>query len=173
MENVIKRCWSFFEQVCYLILVKILRIKISLKAWEGLMQFIKFGIIGVSNTLISYVIYLVALVVFQKNNWFGEMDYLIAQILGFLLSVLWSFYWNRKYVFASDKEANPWFQALVKTYCSYAFTGIFLNTVLSILWVEKLGISKMLAPILNIFVSVPLNFVMNKFWAFKKQERKE
>ena len=81
MENVIKRCWSFFEQVCYLILVKILRIKISLKAWEGLMQFIKFGIIGVSNTLISYVIYLVALVVFQKIIWFGEMDYLIAQIL--------------------------------------------------------------------------------------------
>ena len=52
MENVIKRCWSFFEQVCYLILVKILRIKINPKAWEGLMQFIKFGIIGVSNTLI-------------------------------------------------------------------------------------------------------------------------
>ena len=102
MENIIKHCWSFFEQVCYLILVKILHIKINPKAWEGLMQFVKFGIIGVSNTLISYVIYLAALVVFQKNNWFGEMDYLIAQILGFLLSVLWSFYWNRKYVFSSD-----------------------------------------------------------------------
>ena len=80
MENIIKHCWSFFEQVCYLILVKILHIKINPKAWEGLMQFVKFGIIGVSNTLISYVIYLAALVVFQKNNWFGEMDYLIAQI---------------------------------------------------------------------------------------------
>ena len=55
---------------------------------------------------------------------------------------------------------------------TYAFTGLFLNTVLSVLWVEKLGISKMIAPILNIFISVPVNFVMNKFWAFKRQERK-
>ena len=30
----------------------------------------------------------------------------------------------------------------------------------------------MIAPILNIFISVPVNFVMNKFWAFKRQERK-
>lgn len=48
------------------------------------------------------------------------------------------------------------------------FTGLFLNTVLSVLWVQILGISKMIAPIVNLLISVPLNFIMNKFWAFKK-----
>ena len=94
---------------------------------------------------------------------------MIAQVIAFVLSVLWSFYWNRKYVFNSeDGEAVSWYKALIKTYISYAFTGLFLNTVLSVLWVQILGISKMIAPIVNLLISVPLNFIMNKFWAFKK-----
>ena len=98
-----------------------------------------------------------------------KADYLIAQVIAFVLSVLWSFYWNRKYVFNSeDGEAVPWYKALIKTYISYAFTGLFLNTVLAVLWVQILGISKMIAPIVNLLISVPLNFIMNKFWAFKK-----
>ena len=70
MENIIKHCWSFFEWVCYLILVKILHIKINPKAWEGLMQFVKFGIIGVSNTVISYLVYIISLFILQKNSLF-------------------------------------------------------------------------------------------------------
>ena len=122
-----------------------------------------------SNTVISYVIYIVSLLVLQKNSLFETTDYLLAQILGFLLSVLWSFYWNRKYVFDADQGQVPWLQALWKTYVSYAFTGLFLNTVLSMLWVELLGISKVIAPIFNIVINVPINFLMNKFWAFKKK----
>lgn len=30
------------------------------------MQFVKFGIVGLSNTVISYVIYVVTLILFQK-----------------------------------------------------------------------------------------------------------
>ena len=60
---------------------------------------------------------------------------------------------------------------LIKTYISYAFTGLFLNSILSLLWVEVFGIPKIIAPIINLLVSVPLNFIMNKFWAFRKTEK--
>ena len=45
--------------------------------------------------------------------------------------------------------------------------GLFLNSILSLVWVEVFHRSKVIAPIINLLISVPLNFIMNKFWAFK------
>ena len=119
--------------------------------------------------MISYVIYVGVLLLFQKNKMIPTIDYLVAQVIAFILSVLWSFYWNNKYVFQKkDDEERNLLQSLIKTYISYAFTGLFLNSILSLLWVEIVHIPKMVAPIINLLVSVPINFLMNKFWAFRK-----
>jgi len=152
---------------------RILHINLSESQMNGFLQFIKFGIIGVSNTVVSYVIYLGTLWFLQSRNLFPKIDYMIGNITGFLISVLWSFYWNRRFVFkAKEGEVIPWPQALLKTYISYGFTGLILNNILSALWVELLGVSKVVAPLLNIVIQVPINFLMNKFWAFrgKKEE---
>lgn len=164
--------WKFIEKIIDFILCRLLRLKINETQWEALMQFVKFGIVGLSNTVISYVIYVRTLILFQKNNLIPSVDYLVAQVIAFILSVLWSFYWNNKFVFEkADNEERNIVHALIKTYISYAFTGLFLNSILSLLWVEVLGIPKIIAPIINLLVSVPLNFVMNKFWAFRKTEK--
>ena len=133
---------------------------------ENLEQFIKFGIVGVSNTVISYVINIGILLAMRPLNlgW----DYLVGNIVSFLLSVLWSFYWNNKYVFViEDGEKRSIWKALLKTYISYGFTGIILNNVLSWIWIDIFNISKYIAPIINLLASVPINFIMNKLWAFK------
>lgn len=164
--------WKFIEKIIDFILCRLLRLKINETQWEALMQFVKFGIVGLSNTVISYVIYVVTLILFQKNNLIPSVDYLVAQVIAFILSVLWSFYWNNKFVFEkADNEERNIVHALIKTYISYAFTGLFLNSILSLLWVEVFGIPKIIAPIINLLVSVPLNFIMNKFWAFRKTEK--
>jgi putative flippase GtrA len=72
----------------------------------------------------------------------------------------------------SDGEKRSVWAVLVKTYISYAFTGLFLNTVLSVLWIEVFHISKLIAPIINLLFSVPINFLMNKFWAYRKENEK-
>ena len=162
------KLWVYLKKIVRFFLIKVFRLKLSEEAIESFMQFVKFGIVGLSNTVISYVIYLVSLLLFQKVNLFPKVDYLISQVIAFILSVLWSFYWNRRFVFEADNEEVSWIKALIKTYISYAFTGLFLNSVLSILWVDVLHISKLIAPIINLLVSVPLNFILNKFWAFKK-----
>ena len=135
---------------------------------EGVMQFVKFGIVGVSNTFVSYLLYAVALLGLQKAGLFPKIDYLLATVFAFVLSVLWSFYWNNKYVFKIKKgQSRSFWKALFKTYVSYSFTGLFLNSILMVLWVQLLGISEFIAPIINLLVSVPLNFLINKFWAFR------
>lgn len=48
--------WDIVEKMIGFVLCKLLRLKISEKQWENLVQFVKFGIVGLSNTVISYVI---------------------------------------------------------------------------------------------------------------------
>lgn len=169
--------WLVIERITTTIIggfFKILGKEFDKEKSQAFMQFIKFGIVGVSNTLISYVIYLIALKGFQIMNILDKYDYIVAQVIAFILSVLWSFYWNNKYVFTLNKgESRSLFKSLMKTYVSYSFTGLFLNNVLLYLWVEMIGISEYIAPLLNLFISVPVNFVINKFWAYRKENVSE
>lgn len=95
-------------------------------------------------------------------------DFVVANVASFLLSVLWSFFWNNKFVFKTENnEKRSVAKTLLKTYVAYGFTGIVLNNILGFVWISCLGISKYIAPIFNLFISVPLNFFINKFWTFK------
>ena len=145
----------------------LLKISLSNEKKNTIVQFIKFGIVGASNTLISYG--LNVLVLFLLSPFHFRWDWVLGNAVAFILSVLWSFYWNNKYVFALEEgEKRNLIKALLKTYVSYGFTGIILNMALSYLWIEVFGISKYITPLINLIISVPLNFLINKFWAFKK-----
>lgn len=146
--------------------------KLAEDKWQGLMQFVKFGIVGVSNSVLSYVLYALSLFLLQNAEIAVEWNYLIAQAISFVLSVLWSFYWNQKYVFVVEEgQHRSMLKALLKTYVSYSFTGLFLNSVLLSLWIQVLHISEYIAPVINLVINVPVNFLINKFWAFKNEEK--
>lgn len=163
--------WKIIENIAHAVLsffFGIFHKELQEEQFSAFMQFVKFGVVGVSNTLINYAIYVVSLLILDKSGVSDSTDYLIATVIAFIISVLWSFYWNNKYVFKEEegKTRSIW-KALVKTYVSYSFTGLFLNSLLMVFWVQVLHMSKLIAPILNLLISVPLNFIINKFWAFK------
>ena len=148
----------------------ILHIKLSDAKVEGLTQFVKFGLIGVTNTLISYGIYMLVIWLMKPVNF--AYDYIIGSVLGFIISVLWSFYWNNKLVFTEGSEKRNILKSLLKTYLSYAATGIVLSNILLYVFVDLMGIPKAVAPILGLLITVPLNFILNKYWAFRKEKKK-
>ena len=160
----IEKIYMFFVELLF----KIIKKDLTDKKRQTFKEFLQFGLVGVSNTIISYLLYVVTLLLVSKSG--VKFDYIIANIVSWLLSVLWSFYWNNKFVFKKEEgeKRNIW-AALFKTYVSYGFTGLILNTILSVLWVSVLHISKMLAPIINLVISIPINFFMNKLWAFGKK----
>ncbi len=146
--------------------------KISDGKKDALVQFVKFGIVGATNTILSYVLYVLTIFVLKPVEL--EWDFVPANLISFFLSVLWSFYWNNKYVFTVEEgKKRNWAWALFKTYLSYAFTGILLTNLLSTLWIKVLGIDELIAPLINLVISVPLNFIINKFWAFKTKKKEE
>ena len=119
-------------------------------------QFFKFGLVGVSNTLISLGTYYLL--------YFVGVNYLVANAVGFVVSVLNSYYWNNKYVFKKTQDGH--LKPLFKTFLSYGSTFL-LSTVLLFALVQDVGISEVAAPIICIAITTPINFVINKLWAFK------
>ena len=160
----IEKIYMFFVELLF----KIIKKDLTDKKRPPCKEFFQAGIVGVSSSIISYLLYVVTVLLVSKSG--VKFDYIIANIVSWLLSVLWSFYWNNKFVFKKEEgeKRNIW-AALFKTYVSYGFTGLILNNILSVLWVSVLHISKMLAPIINLVISIPINFFMNKLWAFGKK----
>lgn len=156
-------------------------------------QFIKFCLVGLSNTIICEGIYVVLL--------FFGVHYLAANIIGNVISILNAYYWSNKYVFkAKEGEKRVWWKVLLKTYATYGFS-MLLSAGLLIFWLEivklelymgpvitllgnlgilgllgKAGIvleakilSEILVAAINLIITIPLNYVINKYWAYRKR----
>ena len=126
-------------------------------------QFFKFGLVGVSNTAVSMGVYYLFL-------WINPDLYMVGSILGTILSILNAFIWNDLFVFTGNpKDVKSVLKRLVKTYISYGGTSILSNVLL---WIEVslLSLSKVYAPIINLIITIPLNYLINKFWTFSKKK---
>ena len=171
------KIWYLISLICFYILrffFGIFHKELTEKSFNAFMQFVKFGIVGLSNTILAYLIYAGVLYFFESKGWLPKYDYLIASVLSFVLSVLWSFYWNSKKVFVvNEGEERRVLPALVKTFISYSLTGLILSNILLAVWVEVCGISKYIAPLINLVITIPLNFIINKFWAFKTKKTEQ
>ena len=127
---------------------------------EAFVQFIKFAVVGASNTLISLAIYYFFL-------WLDPSWYLWGNVVGWAVSVANAFFWSNRYVFASgERGLSAGLKKLGKTYLCYGATFL-LSTLLLYLEVDMWRWSAVFSPLLNLLVTVPLNFLLNKFWAFR------
>lgn len=133
-----------------------------MERFRGLWQFIKFGIVGVSNTAISLAVYEVCV------HWL-HLHYLLANALGLVISVINAYYWNNRCVFGDGRKRSLGGHIRMYLKSLTAYGGAFaLDSLLLVLWVEGLGVSEALAPILNLMITIPLNFLVNKYWTFRK-----
>ena len=170
MERISKFLDGLMTQIFDAILIRLRLDDVETKR-NNLIEFVKFGIVGLSNTLVSYIIYVLTLQLFVLLGIQFRYDYFVGNIVSFMLSVLWSFYWNNKYVFkVKEGEKRNVLLALFKTYMTYAFTGLILNNIFAYVWIDIFHVHKMIAPLITLIVSVPINFILNKLWAFRTQK---
>lgn len=156
---------------------------------SSLIQFIKFGLVGVSNTAISYGIEMLCYYVLFKNTKFigilnllallgistdgNNVKIVITTIIAFVVSVSNSYFWNNKYVFGSGKKSfSEHFKTYFKTFACYGITGLILSPIIKIL-LTKISVPFFIASLGALVITIPLNFVMNKFWAFKSKPTKD
>ena len=126
-------------------------------------QFIKFGIVGAINTILSYVI-------INSCYYLLNLHEQICNIIAFVITVFISFMLNSRFVFKEEEEKQNFWKQLIKVYASYSITGLFLTAILLYLEEEVLGIQHYIATFINLIVTVPINFILNKFWAYKNHK---
>lgn len=133
-----------------------------------LKQMVRFALIGMSSALVNAGVYNGMLLTMHMMGLAFAQDFLVAQIVGFAVSVLWAFLLNRRYVFNSEEERSvSWYKALLRMYVAYSVTGVGLSMLLSLAWVHLLGIPKPILPVLNDAIGFPVNFLLNKYWSFR------
>ena len=119
-------------------------------------KFIKFAIVGFGNLFSSLVTYYLLV--------FFSINYQIANIGGFITGSLNGYIWNRVWVFKNSKKN---LSSIVKFYLSYLSTWL-LSAILLYIWIEVFNISDKIAPIINVVITTPINYLLNKYWVFKK-----
>ena len=132
--------------------------------WTLFWQFFKFGLVGLSNTAVSMGIYYIFL-------WIDPELYMVGSVIGTILSIANAFIWNDLFVFTGNsRDFKSVMKRLGKTYVSYGGTSILSNVLL---WLEVtfLHVSKEIAPVVNLLITIPLNFVINKLWTFHKEKK--
>ncbi|HWX45868.1 MAG TPA: GtrA family protein [Solirubrobacteraceae bacterium] len=119
-------------------------------------QFVKFGIVGVSNTVLSLVVYTVLL------KGFG-MWYLAASAIGFAVGTVNGFLWNRRWTFRGHvgDALTPvrWF---VVQGC-----GLVANLGLVFVFVHDAGMDKLLGQACATGIVVVFTFLANRAWTFR------
>lgn len=151
LPNIVPRCKDFFKTVE------------KSEKWGWMVQFAKFSFVGVINTLIDLGVYYFCL------NVLG-MHYQLSTFFGFIISVTNAFVLNGLFVFSDGekKSAAQNIKTYFKTVCGYAGTYL-LSVFLMWLWVDILSIDERIAPLLRLIITVPLNYIINKFWTFRKR----
>ena len=121
-------------------------------------KFLKFGLVGIFNTLITIISYIILVK-------FG-MNYLIANIISYLIGVANSYYWNKNWVFQSNsKNLSVFLKFLIVNLIVLAF-----NTLSLFILVDKLLYNEFIAQIFAIGIGMIINFFLNKIWTFNQRE---
>jgi putative flippase GtrA len=120
-------------------------------------QFVKFGIVGVSNTLIFFLVYTLLL---KAGVW-----YVAASGVGFAVGAINGFLWNRRWTFRGHvgDALTPvrWF--VVQT------SGLLVNLGLVYLFVDGLGLGELEGQAVTIVIVTVLTFFVNRAWTFRGQ----
>jgi putative flippase GtrA len=119
-------------------------------------QFVKFGIVGVSNTLLFFAVYTLLL------KGFGVW-YLAASGIGFTVGAVNGFLLNRRWTFAGHvgDALTPVRWTIVQG------SGLLLNLGLVATCVEVIGLDKLVGQAIAIAVVVVVTFMANRAWTFR------
>ena len=125
---------------------------------RGISKIIKFGIVGILNTLINWTIFAIL-------NFLG-MYYIISNIIAYVIATINSYIWNSKWVFkykGEDKKETTGKFILLNLF------GLSLNTVILYLFVDLMRFNKLIALVITTIIVMIINYILNKVWVFKEK----
>ncbi len=133
------------------------RVRHGVRRPHNWLQLGRFVAVGASG-------YIVNLAVFALCVHALSIDYKLAAVLSFVVSVLNNFWWNRHWTF-SAKQAHPVHQGI--RFFAVSLVAFGFSYVLLISLVDGAGVAKVVAQAISIAAATPLSFVGQKLWSFR------
>ena len=129
-------------------------------------EIVNYLIIGFLTTVVSLVsFYLVRLFIFTNDT---QFDIQIANVISWILAVLFAFVTNKKYVFESKAQGYKKLKEMIKFYLSRV-TTLFIDMFMMWILTGPLSINDKIAKIIVQFIIVILNYVFSKLFVFKSK----
>ena len=124
---------------------------------DDLIRFIKFGMVGVINTLVNWIIFFIL-------NALG-MYYILAYIIAYTLGTIHSYLWNTLWVFKYKEKAST--DTTIK-FVILNVVGLGLNTGILYVLVDLCNLNKFIGLVITTGIVMIINYVVNKLWVFSK-----
>lgn len=123
-------------------------------------QVLLYGIFGVFTTAIN----IVAFIVLEKL-----MPYLIANVIAWIVSVLFAFFTNKYYVFQSKSfDTDVWLRELWEFILARTSTGL-IDFIGMFILISCLQINALISKtVLNLIIIIG-NYVLSKYWIFRQK----
>jgi len=126
---------------------------------ENWLQLVRFGLVGGIGFVVNLVVYAVCVHA-------AGVDYHVANVVAWLVAVLNNFVLNRHWTFdAADGRAH----AQAVRFLLVSLVAEALSLLLLTLFVETAGVAKVPAQALAVGCSMPVNFLGNKLWSFRRE----
>ena len=126
-------------------------------------EIISYLIIGVLTTIVSLIsYYLLTITILSPNN---PLELTIANIISWIISVLFAYITNRKYVFQS-KDKNILTEA--STFTLSRVTTLIIDILLMFIFVSILHFNDKIIKLLVQLIIIILNYIFSKLLVLKK-----
>ncbi len=128
---------------------------------EFMLQVIKFGIIGVITSVLDWCL----LALFVRIL---HIDSMVGNIFSFILSTIFSFWANSKFVFVFDESKGK--KRLFITFFLLAIGGLIINEITMLIGDKLLHFDPLIVKIVGILLAAVFNFITRKIILEKKKE---
>ena len=129
-----------------------------LNLYKKYKEIINYLIFGVLTTLISIVTYAIFTKVFH-------IDYLISNVLSWIIAVLFAYITNKIYVFESKSKKN------IKEITSFFFfrvVSLIIEMIILYIFVDILHVDDLVTKIIAQIIVIVSNYVFSKVFVFNK-----
>lgn len=123
---------------------------------KNIVELITYIIVGGLTTLVNFVVY------FACTS--ANLHYLVANVISWVVAVLFAYFANRKYVFKSETNSQ---KTEFIQFVSLRAVTLIVESILLFVFIQLLFMNENIAKIVVSVVTVIGNYVFCKFLIFK------
>lgn len=127
-------------------------------------EIILYIFFGCCTTAVNYITYFLCVNIFS-------IDYIISNIIAWIVGVLFAYFTNRGMVFQSQVSGTKNFLKEMTAFFGARLFSLIVETVLLYVFVNWLLMNAFIAKLILAVVVVILNYIASKLFVFRKKDK--